>query len=202
MQALECDYLVCSGYKIFAPHMGFLWGRYELLAQLPTFREDFIPDEPPGKIEAGTFIYENVAGMAAAVDYLARAGAQSWRAAGAAPRGCVTACHAAMAAIRSYEQVLSRELLRVLRAAGATVYGLSDAARIEGRVPTVCFNLPGVAPAAVTEAGGSGRASASATGTCMHRVSCAAWDWPSRRARSASRSCTTTRWPRSSASPR
>ena len=66
VQALGCDYLVCSGYKIFAPHMGFLWGRYELLAQLPTFREDFIPDEPPGKIEAGTFIYENVAGMAAA----------------------------------------------------------------------------------------------------------------------------------------
>ena len=70
MQAFDCDYLVCSGYKIFAPHMGFLWGRRELLQALPTFREDFIPDEPPGKIEAGTFIYENVAGMDAAVRYL------------------------------------------------------------------------------------------------------------------------------------
>src|SRR5205814_5381976 len=67
VQAFDCDYLVCSGYKIFAPHMGFLWGRRELLEKLPTFREDFIPDEPPGKIEAGTFIYENVAGMDAAV---------------------------------------------------------------------------------------------------------------------------------------
>jgi selenocysteine lyase/cysteine desulfurase len=57
-----------------------------------------------------------------------------------------------MAAIRSYEQVLSRELLRVLRTAGATVYGLSDAAQVEGRVPTVCFNLPGIVPAAVTDA--------------------------------------------------
>ena len=66
VQAFDCDYLVCSGYKIFAPHMGFLWGRRELLERLPTFREDFIPDEPPGKIEAGTFIYENVAGMDAA----------------------------------------------------------------------------------------------------------------------------------------
>jgi cysteine desulfurase family protein (TIGR01976 family) len=56
VQAFDCDYLVCSGYKIFAPHMGFLWGRRELLEKLPTFREDFIPDEPPGKIEAGTFI--------------------------------------------------------------------------------------------------------------------------------------------------
>ena len=70
VQAFDCDYLVCSGYKIFAPHMGFLWGRRELLQKLPTFREDFIPDEPPGKIEAGTFVYENVAGMDAAVRYL------------------------------------------------------------------------------------------------------------------------------------
>src|SRR6202008_2666352 len=70
VQAFECDYLVCSGYKIFGPHMGFLWGRRELLEKLPTFREDFIPDEPPGKIEAGTFVYENVAGMDAAVRYL------------------------------------------------------------------------------------------------------------------------------------
>ncbi len=152
VQALECDYLVCSGYKIFAPHMGFLWGRYELLAQLPTFREDFIPDQPPGKIEAGTFIYENVAGMAAAVDYLAALGyslgARSADGAAALRDGC----QAAMAAIRSYEQALSRELLRVLQSAGATVYGLSDAAQVEARVPTVCFNLPGIAPAAVTDA--------------------------------------------------
>jgi selenocysteine lyase/cysteine desulfurase len=70
VQAFDCDYLVCSGYKIFSPHMGFLWGRRELLKSLPTFREDFIPDEPPGKIEAGTFIYENVAGLDAAITYL------------------------------------------------------------------------------------------------------------------------------------
>src|SRR3984957_16116931 len=62
VQAWACDYLVCSGYKIFAPHMGFLWGRLELLEKLPTFREDFIPNEPPLKIEAGTFVYQNVAG--------------------------------------------------------------------------------------------------------------------------------------------
>ncbi|MGH9725710.1 MAG: cysteine desulfurase-like protein, partial [Candidatus Acidiferrales bacterium] len=70
VRAWDCDYLACSGYKIFAPHMGFLWGRLELLRVLPTFREDFIPDEPPVKIEAGTFIYENVAGMDAAISYL------------------------------------------------------------------------------------------------------------------------------------
>jgi cysteine desulfurase family protein (TIGR01976 family) len=60
VQAWDCDYLVCSGYKNFSPHMGFLWGRFDLLKKLPTFREDFIPNEPPYKVEAGTFIYENV----------------------------------------------------------------------------------------------------------------------------------------------
>ena len=62
------------GLEDLRPALGFLWGRHELLVRLPTFREDFIPDEPPGKIEAGTFIYENVAGMAAAIDYLAELG--------------------------------------------------------------------------------------------------------------------------------
>ena len=70
VQAWNCDYVVCSGYKNFSPHMGFLWGRYEALCALPTFREDFIPDVPPYKIEVGTFPYENVAGMNAAVKYL------------------------------------------------------------------------------------------------------------------------------------
>ncbi len=138
VQSFDCDYLVCSGYKIFAPHMGFMWGKYELLKALPTFREDFIPDEPPGKIEAGTFIYENVAGMDAAVNYLAAIGG------GDLNRG--------MAAIRAYEQGLSLHLLRVLRDAGATIYGIDSEARVAERVPTFCFNMPGVPPQDVTEA--------------------------------------------------
>ena len=70
VQALDCDYLVCSGYKVFAPHMGFAWCRREAINRLPTFREDFIPDVTPDKLEAGTYAYENVAGMDAAVGYL------------------------------------------------------------------------------------------------------------------------------------
>ena len=153
VEALGCDYLVCSGYKIFAPHMGFLWGRYELLAALPTFREDFLPDQPPGKIEAGTFSYENVAGMAAAVDYLAELGRTLTGTGGASgARSLREDCRAAMNGIRAYEQGLSLELLRVLREAGASIYGVSDAAQLAQRVPTVCFTLPGIAPAAVSEA--------------------------------------------------
>jgi cysteine desulfurase family protein (TIGR01976 family) len=153
VQEFNCDYLVCSGYKIFSPHMGFLWGRLKLLKSLPTFREDFIPDEPPGKIEAGTFIYENVAGMDAAVGYLETLGVclsgNSQGSTGSSRRNNVVA---AMNAVRAYEESLSRELFRVLRESGATIYGIRDEGRLHERVPTFCFNLGTLEPAVVTEA--------------------------------------------------
>jgi cysteine desulfurase family protein (TIGR01976 family) len=151
VRAWDCDYLVCSGYKVFSPHMGFLWGKREKLEKLATFREDFIPDEPPGKIEAGTFIYENVAGMDAAVGYLEWLGRQFSGhdgGQGHTRRGDIVA---AMNAIRAYEQTLSVEMLRALKECGAAVYGVKEPARIHERVPTFCFNLPGVDPAHVTE---------------------------------------------------
>jgi cysteine desulfurase family protein (TIGR01976 family) len=150
VQAFDCDYLVCSGYKVFGPHMGFLWGRYELLERLPTFREDFIPDRPPGKIEAGTIIFENVAGMDAAVGYLARLGRSL--APVQADKTLRTDIARAMQAILAYERVLSLETLRVLHECNARVYGIADPARIASRVPTLSFNIEGVAPSAVTEA--------------------------------------------------
>ncbi|HZW96053.1 MAG TPA: cysteine desulfurase-like protein [Candidatus Eremiobacteraceae bacterium] len=152
VQAFDCDYLVCSGYKIFAPHMGFLWGRRELLQRLPTFREDFIPDEPPGKIEAGTFVYENVAGMDAAVLYLETLGRSMARTDGAdKSESRRAALQRAFEIIRAYEQSLSLEMLRVLNDCGAVVYGVADKNRIHERVPTLCFNLPNLSPARVTE---------------------------------------------------
>ncbi|MGB6961439.1 MAG: cysteine desulfurase-like protein [Candidatus Acidiferrum sp.] len=153
VQAFDCDYLVCSGYKIFAPHMGFLWGRLELLEKLPTFREDFIPNEPPGKIEAGTFIYENVAGMDAAIQYLEQLGSrpdgQSKQDAIEERRSNIVR---AMSAIRSYEQSLSVEILRVLAESHATVYGIAEEQVTHERVPTFSFNLRGISPASVTQA--------------------------------------------------
>ena len=152
VQAFDCDYLVCSGYKIFAPHMGFLWGRRELLKRLPTFREDFIPDEPPEKIEAGTFIYENVAGMDAAVRYLEAVGKEMAGVAGKEkPQSRRAALRLALNTIRAYEESLSLEMLRGLNDCGAAVYGLTDKKRIHERVPTLCFNLPNRSPARVTE---------------------------------------------------
>jgi selenocysteine lyase/cysteine desulfurase len=131
--------------------MGFLWGRYELLERLPTFREDFIPDTPPGKIEAGTVVYENVAGMDAAIGYLARLG----RSLASGPDGGAGTLRAdiarAMQAILVYERGLSLEMLRVLHDCKARVHGISDPAQVAGRVPTLAFNIDGVTPAAVTE---------------------------------------------------
>jgi cysteine desulfurase family protein (TIGR01976 family) len=147
VQAWDCDYLVCSGYKTFSPHMGFMWGKREKLKALPTFREDFIPDETPYKIEAGTFIYENVAGMSAVVDYLDTLGAKVDGAA-ATPRARLVS---AMTAIQAYEQDLSRAVLPVLADCAARVYGVADPANAALRVPTFCFNLGDIDPAVVVQ---------------------------------------------------
>jgi selenocysteine lyase/cysteine desulfurase len=125
--------------------MGFLWGKLDALRRLPTFREEFIPDAPPHKIEAGTFIYENVAGMAAAIDYFEALGEQIDAGASTARARVL----AALSGIEAYEQDLSRAMLAVLESAGAMVYGVSDPAQAALRVPTFTFNLPGVDPANV-----------------------------------------------------
>ncbi|HEY7096639.1 MAG TPA: cysteine desulfurase-like protein [Terriglobales bacterium] len=150
VQDWNCDYLVCSGYKIFAPHMGFLWGKRELLEKLPTFREDFIPDEVPTKIEVGTYVYENVAGMNAAIAYLEELGRKVLRDGKLTPSR--TLLVTAMEAIRNYELYLTGEVLRRFSALdGVSVYGVLDPQQFQHRVPTICFNLKGVDAAAVTE---------------------------------------------------
>jgi cysteine desulfurase family protein (TIGR01976 family) len=140
VQDLDCDYLVCSGYKIFAPHMGFLWGKTAALEALPTFREDFIPNRPPMKIEAGTFVYENVAGMTAALEYLGELGGP-----GEGDRNRRLA--RAMARIRQYETTLSHALLEgISTIKNAVVYGIKDTNSVHGRVPTLCFNISNLPP--------------------------------------------------------
>jgi cysteine desulfurase family protein (TIGR01976 family) len=151
VQAWQCDYLVCSGYKIFAPHMGFLWGKREALDRLPTFREDFIPNSAPSKIEVGTFVYENVAGMAAAIEYLEELG-QYWTA-GPSPTSPRQRLELALGAIRDYEIQLSRALLEGLKTIrDSVVYGICDLEQLSGRVPTVSFNLNSVPPAQLATA--------------------------------------------------
>lgn len=148
VQKFGCDYLVCSGYKIFSPHMGFLWGTMDALNALPTFREDFIPDAPPWKIEAGTYTYENVAGMNAAIEYLEWLGRRVQPGAGTRRDAIVNA----MTGIARYEQSLSREMLAVLLSVpGVRVYGVTKAQELFRRTPTFSFTLDGFTPARIAE---------------------------------------------------
>ena len=146
VQALDCDYLVCSGYKVFAPHMGFAWCRREAIGRLPTFREDFIPDVMPDKLEAGTYVYENVAGMHAAIEYLedlAR-GFTDGAAANLQSASRSEMIRTAMGRIAEYERTLSAKLLdEVASIPGVTVHGVTDRDRLHQRVPTLCFTVAG-----------------------------------------------------------
>ena len=138
VRAFDCDYLVCSGYKIFAPHMGFAWCRREAINRLPTFREDFIPDVTPDKLEAGTYAYENVAGMEAAIEYLERLGSGS--------------IGAAMALVAEYERTLSSAMLDALQGIpGVTVHGVTHRSRLHERVPTLCFTVDGIESSIVAD---------------------------------------------------
>jgi cysteine desulfurase family protein (TIGR01976 family) len=151
VQQIDCDYLVCSGYKIFAPHMGFIWCRREAINALPTFREDFIPDLTPAKLEAGTYGYESVAGMDAAVSYLEEIG-RMCSGAGGENRSRVDTIRAAMTAIREYEQSLSREWLAQMAGVdGVVVHGTGDAPAVADRVPTLSFTVRGVASSAIAD---------------------------------------------------
>jgi selenocysteine lyase/cysteine desulfurase len=93
-----------------------------------------------------------VAGMEAAVNYLAELGrtlatGKSGVKVGSRREDLVCA----MTAIQDYEGFLSKEMLRVLKQSGATIYGVSNEEHLANRVPTLCFNLPNVPPATVTE---------------------------------------------------
>ena len=154
VQELECDFLVCSGYKVFAPHMGFAWCRREAINRLPTFREDFIPDVTPDKLEAGTYAYENVAGMNAAIAYLERLGRGYLERVGVPEDGVVRSVtvRAAMHMIAEYERLLSNALLDAMAAIpGLTVHGVTDRTRLHERVPTLCFSVAGVDSSAIAD---------------------------------------------------
>ena len=139
VQELGADFLAFSGYKIFGPHMGFLWGRLDALRELKPAREFFIPADPPYAFEAGTQTYEGIAGMLGAMRYLASLDAE-----GSLPR--------AMDRIRSDERGLSEALLTALAVVrGLTILGESDPGRAEARVPTVSFAISGFDPARIVE---------------------------------------------------
>jgi cysteine desulfurase family protein (TIGR01976 family) len=131
-----CDFLVCSAYKFFGPHVGVLWGRRELLESLPAYKVRPAPDELPGRWMTGTQNHEGIAGTLAAVDYLADLGRRTKP--DAADRR--EAVEAAYEAIGGYERPLAAELLTGLaELPDVTIWGITDPARLDQRVPTTAI---------------------------------------------------------------
>ena len=79
VQALGCDFLACSAYKFFGPHVGVLWGRRSLLEELEAYKVRPAPLTPPDKWMTGTQNHEAIAGASAAVEYLADLGPHARR---------------------------------------------------------------------------------------------------------------------------
>ena len=71
---IGCDFLACSAYKFYGPHIGILYGRHELLDTLPFPKLAPAPDRAPERVETGTQNHEGMAGAGAAVDFLASLG--------------------------------------------------------------------------------------------------------------------------------
>jgi cysteine desulfurase family protein (TIGR01976 family) len=142
VSALHADLLACSPYKFFAPHLGMLFGRRDLLERLEAYRVRPAGAELPGKWETGTQSHESLAGLLGTFGYLERLGVAYGDAAG--QEGRRGRLRAAMAAIHAHERGLSLGTLERLAAVpGLELYGISDPARVAERVPTFSFTMAG-----------------------------------------------------------
>jgi len=147
VQAIGCDFLVCSPYKFFGPHQGVLWGRREVLEQLEPYRVRPAPSSIPGCFETGTQSHEGLAGITAAIDYFAWIG-QSMAGATERPE----ALRAAMAMLFEYEKALASHLIAGLQDIDrVTVQGITSPDAMDRRVPTVAFTHSTVAPDVIAE---------------------------------------------------
>jgi len=155
VQALGCDFLVCSAYKFFGPHVGVLYGEYDLLDHLPAYKVRPASDEPPHKFETGTQNHEGIAGITAAVDYLASIGEKygsQYEREYSSFKGRQRHLKTAMAAIQIYERELSRQLISGLQGIpGVKVFGMTNEEQLGQRTPTVAFTMDGFVPRQVSE---------------------------------------------------
>lgn len=181
VRALDCDFLACSPYKFFAPHAGALYGKREHLLRLKPYKVRPSTEELPGRWMTGTQSHEAMAGVTAAVEYLAELGrkvdGQRRQAKGSAPAyddaqpddsearesqydvsDAMTspsrraALLAAMHAIQAYERGLAETLIKgLLDVPGLTFYGITDSQRFDSRTPTVAVRIEGHTPRELAE---------------------------------------------------
>ena len=157
VQALDTDFLVCSVYKFFGPHVGVLYGKQAVLDRLPPYKVRPADD----RFETGTANFEGIAGSLAALDYLGWIGERFGEGfAGEFPElgGRRLRLKTAMRAIQATEAPLFRRLADGLAAIpGVRLWGIADPARFGERTPTAAITIDGVTPRSAAEAlGGAG----------------------------------------------
>ena len=141
--SLDCDFLVCSTYKFFGPHMGVLFGKREHLKRLTPYKVRANTNEIPFCWEQGTLNHECIAGITACVEYLAEIG-RRLRPQVSSRR---TALEAAFEAIMPYERVLCERLVRGLGTIpGLKLYGIAEPTRFGERCPTLALRIEGHPP--------------------------------------------------------
>jgi cysteine desulfurase family protein (TIGR01976 family) len=150
VRSAQVDFLACSPYKFFGPHLGMLYGRREHLERLSAYRVRPAGEALPGKWETGTQNHEALAGLLGTFGYLEKLGRAYGGVAADADRR--SAFRSAMAAIRQRERGLIGPLLDGLDSIrGLEVRGITARARLDERVPTVAFTLDGHTPREVAE---------------------------------------------------
>jgi len=138
VKALDCDFLACSPYKFFGPHMGTLFGKREHLEKFKPYKVRPATNVPPECWETGTQVQELIAGIGAAVDYLAELGRHCHSSA----KSRREALQAAYAATHQYEVGLLTQLIAGLQTIpGMRIFGITDAKRFDERCATLSFRL-------------------------------------------------------------
>jgi cysteine desulfurase family protein (TIGR01976 family) len=135
VRELGCDFLVCSAYKFFGPHVGILWGRRDVLEATDAYKLRPAPNDLPGKWMTGTQCHEGIAGTLAAVEYLADVG-RTLRCDPQLERRA--ALQIAYQEIAAYERQLVWRLIDgLMTMPGVRVWGITDRQRADQRMPTV-----------------------------------------------------------------
>jgi len=155
VQKLDCDLLACSAYKFFGPHVGIMYGKYDLLDRLQAYKVRPADNTPPYKFETGTQNHEGLAGTLGAVEYLSWLGEEFGRGFKSQFNGMSgrrLKVHAGMAASLQYERLLSERLINGLsQIPNLKIWGITNLGQLDRRVPTVSFTLKGWAPRKIAE---------------------------------------------------
>jgi cysteine desulfurase family protein (TIGR01976 family) len=143
VRALDCDFLVCSTYKFFGPHMGVLYGKREHLKRLRPYKVRPNTDNIPNCWEWGTLNHECIAGIKACVDYWEELGRRT-NPAVTTRRAAILAAHEAI--YRHERNMTEKMIAGLLAIPGLKLYGISDPRRFENRCATMVVRIEGHTP--------------------------------------------------------